>query len=83
MLANHDSCCNPPELELPAPPPCPAAAARIGPDQVQPPCTSSGSRVQQPPLCALHMDTTRPPCTAARRPAALDHRRRLGRCPIR
>jgi hypothetical protein len=31
MPADHHGCCNPPELELPAPPPRPAAAARIGP----------------------------------------------------
>jgi hypothetical protein len=77
MPADHHGCCNPPELELPAPPPRPAQA-HVGPDRAQPPCATSGSRVQQPPLCALHMATTRPPCTAARRPTALDHRR----CPI-
>jgi hypothetical protein len=31
MLADHHGCCNPQELELPAPPPHPTAAACIGP----------------------------------------------------
>jgi hypothetical protein len=55
--------------------------ARPGPDRAQSPCAISGSRVQQPPSSALHMATTRPPCAAARRPAALDHRRRPGHAP--
>jgi hypothetical protein len=87
MPADHHGCCNPPELELPAPPPCPAATARTGPRRPRSGPAAMRDLGQQgaatSTACPPHGHHT-PPCAAARRPAAaLDHRRRPGRSPIR